>query len=135
VDSDRPFQLEFFVRFAFYTRRFPSWSQLDGLYQTESLSARHSISMPDRHIRHDVEVGPLQILLDTKTGPGPIVEKPFQDEISRILAAERQYLDVWRELPSMTIPLRAIASEAKYQDYLASHQAAIDVPPIAAYLD
>lgn len=135
VNTEAAFELELNFEFAFYTRRFPTWEQIQDAAHRSKESGSNTVSIRDRHVRHDCEVGPIALEIQPATAVLPKLEEPFKTEIDRILDNERQRLDVWRQLPRMSMPLRAVKNENTYYDFLSHQSSELDIPPIEVYLD
>lgn len=138
-NNTKPVSLTFKASFAFYTRRFPTWEQLQASLHQPDESINHSqrtIKIPDRHVRHSVDVGPFTLHLDpAKLQDRRQESNQFAYAIEAHLHDERTQPDAWRNLSRMSLPTNVLGSSEQYQGYLHNLQEAIDIPPIAAHME
>lgn len=137
--NKEPVSLIFEVSFAFYTRRFPTWEQIqERLHQPDEKTnhPQRTVKIGDRHVRHCVEVGPFSIQVDPSQQQDRQEETTqFIDAIEAHLRDERTKPDVWRNLSRMSITTRVLGSPEQYQGYLHNLQEEVETPPLAAHLE
>ena len=138
VEKSKYLKFDLDVDFSFYTRRFPTWEQqfqkIQGEQDGELLSGQKSVSLSDRHVRHEISIRGITINLSEPQTPKPI-EDIFTEEILKALEKEKGQADVWRKNMRMSIPVRVCRSKDDFQNYLANLTHEIDFPPLKVVLD
>lgn len=147
VSQSETVALEVNIRFALYTRHFPTYQEQLAFTGTQlpketppNLSGKASsdertVPLREKYIRHPVTIRGVHLSLPLNRPTQRRIMPPIQSQIDQVLSEAQQDPWLWRMRGRHIVPLKAMKSETHYRTYLAQQVGAPELPPFAAALE
>lgn len=124
------------IRFACYTRRFPTFAEQCAFSGALSDNAATGLPVREKYHRHDMLIADYPLTLPGNRPAHRRLTEPIAAALDRVLSAARQEPDIWRQFSDrQVLPQQALQSAETYRRFLQSKVGAAVVPPFAAALD